>query len=112
MNNKYCFEALNKTLKDLRINFDKPFGGMTVILGGDFQQILLVIPSGIKEQIIKAIIINFYLWSHFRILILIQNMRLKNYNINEGKEKEIAEFSEWILNIGNGTIEGIKDDEN
>ena len=49
MNNKYCLEALDKTLQDLRNNFDKPFGGMTVILGGDFQQILLVIPLGTKE---------------------------------------------------------------
>ena len=27
-------------------------------------------------------------------------------------KKEIIEFSDWILNIGNGTIDGIKDDEN
>ena len=36
MNNKYCFEALDKTLQDLRNNFEQPFGGMSVILGGDF----------------------------------------------------------------------------
>ena len=112
MNNKYCFEALDKTLQDLRNNFDKPFGGMTVILGGDFWQILLFIPLGTKEQIINATIINSYLWSHFQILTLAQNMRLKHYNISEEKQKEIVEFSEWILSIGKWILIIIKDDEN
>ena len=48
MNNKYCFEALDKTLQDLRNKFEQPFGGMTIILGGDFRQFLLVIPLGNK----------------------------------------------------------------
>ena len=49
MNNKYCFEALDKTLKDLRNNYEQPFGGMTTVLGGDFRQILPVIPSGTEK---------------------------------------------------------------
>ena len=57
MNNKHFFEALDKTLlptnflrRRLPTNFTvKPFGGMTIVLCGDFRQILLVIPSGIKE---------------------------------------------------------------
>ena len=70
MNNKYCFEALDKILQDLKNNFEQPFRGMTVVLGGDFRQILLVIPSGTKEEIIDATVTNFYLWQHFRILTL------------------------------------------
>ena len=68
MNNKYCFEALDKTLQDLRNNYEQPFGGRTAVLGSDFRQILLVIPSGTKEQIIDATITNSYLWPSFRIL--------------------------------------------
>ena len=49
MNNKYCFEALDKTLQDLKNNIEHPFGGMTVVLGGGFRQILPVIHSGTKE---------------------------------------------------------------
>ncbi|XP_016566108.1 uncharacterized protein LOC107864263 [Capsicum annuum] len=45
---RYCFEALDKTLRDiLRFedisNLDRPFGVKTVVLGGDFRQILPVI---------------------------------------------------------------------
>ena len=75
MSNKYCFEALDKTLQDLRNNFQQPFGGMIVILGGDFWKILPVIPLGKKEQIIDATITNSYLWPYFQILTLRENMR-------------------------------------
>ena len=85
---------------------------MTIVLGGDFRQLLLVIPNGTKENIIDATINNSYLWPYFRILTLTENMRLKRYNITDKEKKEITEFSNWILNIGNGTAEGIKDPEN
>jgi hypothetical protein len=46
-----CFEALDKTLRDIlrctNKNSDKmPFGGMTVVLGGDFRQILPLVAKG------------------------------------------------------------------
>jgi hypothetical protein len=31
-----------------------PYGGKIILLGGDFHQIILVIPVGIKEEIIYA----------------------------------------------------------
>ena len=107
MKSKYCFESLDKTLQDLRNNFEHPFRGMTVVLGGHFRQILLVIPSRTKKQIIDATITNSYLWQHFRILTLTKNMRLQLSNNANDEQKELTEFSNWILNIGNGTIEGI-----
>jgi len=61
MTNKYCFEALDKTLQDLRSNYEQPFGGMTIVLRGDFRQILPVIPTGTKADIINATINNSYL---------------------------------------------------
>ena len=93
-------------------NFEQPFEGMSIVLGGDFHQILPVIPSGTKEQIIDATITNSYLWPYFWILTLTQNMRLQHSNITDEKQKEIIEFSDWTLNIGRGTIQGIQDEEN
>lgn len=51
MANKHCFEALDKRLRDIlrftnENSTDKPFGGMTVVMGGDFRQILSVKPKG------------------------------------------------------------------
>lgn len=39
-------------------------------------------------------------------------MILKHYNITKEEKREVAQFSNWILNIRNGTAERIKDLEN
>ena len=51
MTHKHAFEVLDETLKDIMSRKnpyakDQTFGGKTVLLGGDFRQILLVIPQG------------------------------------------------------------------
>ncbi|GAU22698.1 hypothetical protein TSUD_138210 [Trifolium subterraneum] len=58
MMNRYCFEAFDRTMKDLmgkvdKENRNKPFGGKVVVLGGDFRQILPVIRKGSREWILK-----------------------------------------------------------
>ncbi|XP_058784405.1 uncharacterized protein LOC131659195 [Vicia villosa] len=55
MANKWCFEALDKTLKDLMSvarNSNYVFGGKVVVFGGDFRQILPVILRGSRLDII------------------------------------------------------------
>ncbi|PNX61002.1 ATP-dependent DNA helicase PIF1, partial [Trifolium pratense] len=44
MTNRYCLEALDKSLKDV-LNSNAPFGGKVMIMGGDFRQVLPVIPK-------------------------------------------------------------------
>ena len=41
----HCFKALDRTLQDVR-NCQRPFRGLTIVFGRDFQQILPVIPDG------------------------------------------------------------------
>ncbi|XP_028125312.1 uncharacterized protein LOC114322230 [Camellia sinensis] len=50
MQHRHCVEPVDRTLRDIRDSV-KPFGDITVVLGGDFRQILPVIPKGIREQI-------------------------------------------------------------
>uniref|UniRef100_A0A452YCV0 ATP-dependent DNA helicase n=2 Tax=Aegilops tauschii subsp. strangulata TaxID=200361 RepID=A0A452YCV0_AEGTS len=51
MAKKHCFMTLNKSLGDI-LRFttensdEKPFGGMTVVLGGDFRQIVPILTKG------------------------------------------------------------------
>lgn len=64
---KHCFEALDRSLRDIMqfnnpSSSETPFGGKTVILGGDFRQILPVIPKGTRQDIIFASINSPYLW--------------------------------------------------
>ncbi|KAL0759093.1 hypothetical protein Bca101_075243 [Brassica carinata] len=47
MMSRHCFETLDRTMRDIiRSCEEKPFGGKVVVFGGDFRQILPVIPGG------------------------------------------------------------------
>jgi ATP-dependent DNA helicase PIF1 len=113
MMNKYCFEALDKTMRDI-LRFSNPlsltqtFGGKTIVFGGDFRQILPVIPKGTRQDIVLATINSSYLWQHCKVLKLTKNMRLQSPNSNIDL-REIKAFSDWISNIGDGTIGGPND---
>lgn len=57
MTHKFNFEALNRTLCDILSEKDPyykdiPFRGITIILGGDFRQILLVIHKRKRSNIV------------------------------------------------------------
>ena len=64
---KYCFEALDKCLKDIlrynpSYNSALPFGGKVVVFSGDFRQILPIIPKGRRQDIVHATVNSSYLW--------------------------------------------------
>ncbi|CAN6678727.1 unnamed protein product [Malus baccata var. baccata] len=109
MNHKHCFEALDKSLYDIMSHLNDsqgntPFGGKTLLLGGDFRQILPVIPGGSKEDIINASLNSSYLWSHFKIFYLKENMRLSKNGLDIDEKRRISDFANWILQIGDGKI--------
>ncbi|XP_028088343.1 uncharacterized protein LOC114288925 [Camellia sinensis] len=93
MQHRHCVEAVDRTLRDIR-DSEKPFGGITVVLGGDFRQILLVIPKGFREQIVNASLRHFVLWKHIHILTLDLNMRLNH------EDHENAIFAKFLMKIG------------
>ncbi|KAM3383146.1 hypothetical protein P3S68_008721 [Capsicum galapagoense] len=107
MMHRYCFEALDKTLRDiLRFedisNLDRLFGGKTVVLGGDFRQILSVITKGNRQDIINATLNFSYLWADCHLLKLTKNMRLEGNH--ESYLNARIEFTNWILAVGDGMI--------
>nr|XP_017255780.1 PREDICTED: uncharacterized protein LOC108225432 [Daucus carota subsp. sativus] len=83
--------------------YQMPFGGITVLLGGDFRQILPVINYASRGDIVSACITNSLLWYNAKIYILHRNMRLNQGNTAEEVE-ELRTFAEWVLKIGNGTL--------
>ncbi|KAF7841212.1 uncharacterized protein G2W53_003510 [Senna tora] len=113
MANKYCFEALDRTMRDVLrfsnpLSKNLPFGGKVVVFGGDFRQILPVIPKGSRQDIVNAALNSSYLWSHCKVLTLTRNMRLQVESSQEDLD-EIRSFSNWILAVGNGTVGGNND---
>ncbi|XP_042029804.1 uncharacterized protein LOC121776687 [Salvia splendens] len=112
---KYCVEAVDRSLCDLmrvcnELSMEMPFGGKTVVLGGDFRQILPIVPKGSRQDIVNATINSSYLWSSCNVLRLTKNMRVLGIKSGEEASKFKA-FSEWIASIGDGVIGGPNDGE-
>jgi PIF1-like helicase len=94
MQHKHAIEAVNRTLQDLLDN-NSPFGGITILFGGDFRQTLPVIPHGMQQQLISASLRRSQIWEHVQMYYLHQNMRLE-------QSPEMQEFATWLLNVGTG----------
>lgn len=71
-----------------------PFGGKSMVVGGDFRQTLPVVPRGRRADIIETCLISSPLWSNFKPLSLISNLRSEGQN----------EFNQWLLDIGIGSL--------
>ncbi|CEL62802.1 hypothetical protein RSOLAG1IB_12576 [Rhizoctonia solani AG-1 IB] len=96
MQNKLCAHAFDKTARDLFDNPNIPFGGVTIVFGGDFRQVLPVVRNGDRQQIIAASLRRSYVWHHLQKLRLQVNMRIQN-------DPEAAHFAQFLLDIGAGT---------
>jgi hypothetical protein len=95
MQHRHIHEAVDRTFRDVRES-DKPFGGLTVVFGGDFQQILPVIIRGSRPQIVSASMQRSALWGDIQVLCLKQNMRLSR------DIPEECNFARWQLRVGHG----------
>lgn len=115
MVSKLCFEALDRCFRDI-LRFcdnykpDLPFGGKVVVLGGDFRQILPVIPRGSRQDIANSVINSSYLWSFCEVLTLTKNMRLNDQS-SKCTTAELKSFSEWLLKVGDGLAGDTTDGE-
>lgn len=98
VSHKAAFEALNETLQDIKCN-NKIMGGVTVLLAGDFQQTLPVIPRGTRCDELSACIKSSYLWSHIHTLQLKTNMHVHLIG-----DPSIQKFSDLLLQLGNGCL--------
>nr|GEX54256.1 DNA helicase [Tanacetum cinerariifolium] len=77
MNDRRCFEALNRSLRDIVDKLSSLFGGKLVLLGGDFWQTLPV-----KKH----------------------KMRLARPNISLEERSLVNSFASWLLAVGDGKI--------
>lgn len=91
MAKKQSIEALDDLMRDLTGN-DTLFGGKIVVLGGDFRQVLPVIPRGTKDDCMNASLVRSYIWPALTKFKLEQNMRAKTD----------PAFSDYILQVGDG----------
>ncbi|XP_052621162.1 ATP-dependent DNA helicase PIF1-like [Lactuca sativa] len=115
MIHKHAFEALDRTFKDLLRCVNStisniPFGGKVIVFGGDFRQILPVVPGGSRQNIVNASLSSSYLWEHCKVHRLTKNMRL-TVGRDQSDIGKIRDFANWLLDIGEGKLGGPNDGE-
>ncbi|XP_021980701.1 uncharacterized protein LOC110876850 [Helianthus annuus] len=115
MVHKHVFEALDRTLRDILTcgssnNSELPFGGKVIVFGGDFRQILPVIPNGSRQDIVNASLSSSYLWARCKVLRLTKNLRLSVRSEPSAMEQTKI-FAKWLLDVGEGNVGGANDGE-
>ncbi|ONM18759.1 hypothetical protein ZEAMMB73_Zm00001d004347 [Zea mays] len=90
-----AIEALDNSMRDIMGRPRLPFGGKTVVFGGDFRQVLPVVRKGSRAQIVAASLQSSYLCESMCHLKLVQNMRAQSD----------PWFAEYLLRVGGGTEE-------
>ena len=61
MMNKFAFEAVDRTLRDINDRLDSSFEGITFVMYGDFLQILSVAPKDLRPDVVASPIKESYL---------------------------------------------------
>ncbi|XP_074293518.1 uncharacterized protein LOC141620583 [Silene latifolia] len=94
MAKKANVEALDLLLRDL-CNPELVFGGKIIVFGGDFRQVLPVIPHKTQREAVEASLVNSIFWSGFIKFRLTENMRAR----------EDPDYSRFLLALGNGELQ-------
>jgi len=112
MKSKFCFEALDKSFSDIIKRVDnKVFCGKVMVFGGDFRQVLPVINGAGRAETVMSSLNASYIWDHCKVLKLTKNMRLLNNDLSVDEAKEIQEFFDWLLVVGDGRVNEPNDGE-
>ncbi|TVU14363.1 hypothetical protein EJB05_37826, partial [Eragrostis curvula] len=99
MTKRQSIECLDRSLQDI-MGCNEPFGGKIMVFGGDFRQVLPMVPRGTRAQITNATLQRSYIWDRIRKIRLTQNMRAQSDPL----------FSQYLLRVGDGVEESVGDD--
>ena len=92
MQHKHCFDAVHRTLCDILDEEKHIFGGIPIIFGGDFAQILPVVMKGTRALTVDACFQRSFIWPKLQVLHLTQNMRVIN-------DAENRIFAAWVRSL-------------
>jgi hypothetical protein len=94
---RHAAQALDRTCRDI-CDIEQPFGGITVVFGGDYRQTLPVVLHGGRDDVVDACLQRSYIWDKVDVLHLTENMRLQSHGTDDDRD-----FAQWLLDIGRGS---------
>ena len=97
-------DCVDRLLRDPMDNA-LPFGCKVILLGGDFRQILPVVPKAQEAEIIAKTILNHYTFREhvMRRFSLTRNMRV------HCQSNEDETFRDWLLQLGGGRLPNVEE---
>jgi hypothetical protein len=93
----HALRAIDALLRDITEQ-DVPFGGKIFLLGGDFRQVLPVMPRSSRPIIVENCLKSSDLWPLMTKVTLTKNMRAR---------PDQQEFARWLLQLGNGALHSV-----
>jgi hypothetical protein len=112
MMHMHVFEAVNRSLQDIMAVINPafkflPFGGLVVVFGDDFQQILPVVPRGTKGDVIAAALNRSSIWQHVYVFKLHTNMHVQRLLVQGGAHAQADAtqqhaFADYLQRVGEG----------
>jgi hypothetical protein len=95
---RFAFEAVDRTLRDLRDSNDL-FGGIPTVLGGDFLQTLPVVKTNLRSPIVHACLLSSPLWVAIK-----HNVLKLERNMHIGSSVDDQFFAAWQRELAAGTL--------
>ncbi|XP_021776453.1 ATP-dependent DNA helicase PIF1-like [Chenopodium quinoa] len=94
MAKKENIESLDLLLQDL-CECKSLFGGKLVVFGGDFRQVLPIVPRKTQREAVETSIVSSYLWPKLKKFRLTENIRAR----------EDPDYCSFLLALGNGELQ-------
>ncbi|KAG5611405.1 hypothetical protein H5410_022686 [Solanum commersonii] len=98
MAKRHIIETVDRSFRDIMDN-NAPFSGKVMIFGGDFRQVLSVVPKSTRAKTVNASLVRSYLCTLMEKIHLTSNMRARADSI----------FCEFLLRVENIEESTIRD---
>jgi hypothetical protein len=110
MMHRHVFEVVNRSLQDIMAVINPtfkflPFSGLVVVFGGDFRQILPIVPRGTRGDVVLAAFNHSSIWQHVRVFKLYTNMRVQRLLAQGGAHAQadatgLQAFADYLQRVG------------
>ncbi|XP_020242869.1 uncharacterized protein LOC109821085 [Asparagus officinalis] len=98
MEKRVAIKSVDHTMQDL-LSIDELFGGKVVVFGGDFCQVLPVIPRGTRSQTVNASLVKSYLWEKMeKITLKTCEQKMMKNSINSCCASEMEQKKQLNMN--------------